>query len=185
MVLNYLEFIARNRLEGQFRDQFIKAVNSELEEEKSAYRFVGNLLAPITNLTEINEIQRSLEQVDRFGSVSKHIEDAVKMYARKPNPDYRNTIKEAISAVEFAARIISDKPTATLGEAIKIVDEKFTLHPAFTQGVLKFYGYTSGEGGIRHSLTEASNIDEVDARFALVLCSTIANFLISKSVSRP
>ena len=101
MVLNYLEFIARNRLEGQFRDQFIKAVNSELEEEKSAYRFVGNLLAPITNLTEINEIQRSLEQVDRFGSVSKHIEDAVKMYARKPNPDYRNTIKEAISAVEF------------------------------------------------------------------------------------
>lgn len=185
MVLNYLEFIARNRLEGQFRDQFIKAVNSELEEEKSAYRFVGNLLAPITNLTEINEIQRSLEQVDRFGSVSKHIEDAVKMYARKPNPDYRNTIKEAISAVKSAAQIISDKPTATLGEAIKIVDEKFTLHPAFTQGVLKFYGYTSGEGGIRHSLTEASNIDEVDARFALVLCSTIANFLISKSVSRP
>jgi hypothetical protein len=107
------------------------------------------------------------------------------MYARKPNPDYRNTIKEAISAVESAARIISNKPTATLGEAIKIVDDKFGLHPAFTQGVLKFYGYTSGEGGIRHSLTEASNIDEVDARFALVLCSTISNFLISRSTSSP
>jgi hypothetical protein len=60
------------------------------------------------------------------------------LYARKPNPDYRNNIKEAISAVESAARIISNKPTATLGDAIKIVDERFALHPAFTQGVLKF-----------------------------------------------
>jgi hypothetical protein len=180
-VLNYLEFVANNYLEDAFRDRFIVAINSELEEEKSAYRFVGYALAPISNDTEISEIERSLDQPERFASVSKHIEDAVALYARKPIPDYRNTIKEAISAVESAARIISNRPAATLGEAIKVVDENFALHPAFTQGVLKFYGYTSREGGIRHSLTEASNIDETDARLALVLCSAISNFLISRS----
>jgi hypothetical protein len=184
-VLNFVEFVTHNYLEGAIRRQFIEAINAELEEEKSAYRFIGNLLVPISSSIETNEITRSLEQKDQFVSVSKHIEDAVRLYAKKPTPDYRNTIKEAISAVESASRIISNKPAATLGEAIKIVDDKFALHPAFAQGVLKFYGYTSGEGGIRHSLTEASDIDEVDARFALVLCSAISNFLISRSTSPP
>ena len=184
VVLNYLEFIANNWGDDEFKNRFIQKINGELEEEKSAYRFVGKLLAPVSNAIEINEIERSLGQSMEFVSISKHIEEAVKLYAKKPSADYRNTIKEAISAVKLAARIISNKPTATLGEAIKLVDDKLALHPAFMQGVLKFYGYTSGEGGIRHSLIEASNIDEADARFALILCSAISNFLISKSTQQ-
>ena len=184
MCWNYLEFIANNWGDDEFKNRFIQKINGELEEEKSAYRFVGKLLAPVSNAIEINEIERSLGQSMEFVSISKHIEEAVKLYAKKPSADYRNTIKEAISAVKSAARIISNKPTATLGEAIKLVDDKLALHPAFMQGVLKFYGYTSGEGGIRHSLIEASNIDEADARFALILCSAISNFLISKSTQQ-
>jgi AbiJ N-terminal domain 4 len=57
LILNYLEFTANNLLQHASRDRFIKAINSKLEEEKSAYRFVGSILAPITNLTEINEIE--------------------------------------------------------------------------------------------------------------------------------
>jgi hypothetical protein len=57
LILNYLEFTANNLLQDASRDRFIKAINSKLEEEKSAYRFVGSILAPITNLTEINEIE--------------------------------------------------------------------------------------------------------------------------------
>ena len=65
---------------------------------------------------------------------------------------------------------------ATLADALRKID----MHEAFRQSLLKLYGYTSDEGGIRHALSEASNVDEADARYMLVACSACANFIISK-----
>ena len=45
----------------------------------------------------------------------------------------------------------------------------------------KLYGYTSDEGGIRHSLLEQSSIDEAEAKFMIVACSAFVNFCIQRS----
>ena len=122
---------------------------------------------------------------NRFAPVSEHVRTALEFYSKKPQPDYRNSIKESISAVESAAKIITKLSTATLDEAIKVIDQTHSLHGSFKTGILKLYGYASDEGGIRHSLTEATNIDEADARYMLVSCSAFANYLISSYDKQP
>lgn len=129
---------------------------------------------------DIGEIEIASNQDDKFRPVSAHIAAALSLFASKPTADYRNSIKESISAVEAAARLIAQSPTATLGDAIKRIDAKHSLHGAFKDGILKIYGYTNDKGGIRHSLNEDANVDEADARFMLVFCSAFANYLISR-----
>jgi hypothetical protein len=178
-VLDLAEFLY-NTAESVQQQAFGHDLNTVLELEKSAYRLVAGAFVPITNAAEISEIEQSTLHSGRFVGVGAHMKAALEQYRRKPDPDYRNTIKEAISAVEAAGRVIANNPTATLGDAIKFIDRQHSLHPAFRDGILKLYGFTSDEGGIRHGMTEAPNVDETDARFMLVLCSAVANYLISR-----
>ena len=95
-------------------------------------------------------------------------------------PDFRNSIKESISAVETVCRLITESRADTLGAAIKKVSSKAPLHPAFEQALLKLYGFTSDEGGVRHALMEETSLRYSDAKFMLVLCSGFVNFLLTR-----
>jgi hypothetical protein len=48
------------------------------------------------------------------------------------------------------------------------------------QALLKLYGFTSDEGGIRHALLEETSLSYADAKFMLVLCSAFTNFLLTR-----
>jgi len=97
------------------------------------------------------------------------------------NPDYRNSIKESISAVESLAKILSNNASDTLGSALSKIKKKLKIHKALEQGFKNIYGYTSDDGGIRHALTEESTSDAEDAMFMLVSCSAFINYLITKA----
>jgi hypothetical protein len=161
--------------------QFVRRINAVLEREKSGYRFVAGIITPITNGLEIAEIEDAADSRDKFAAAAVHIRTAVGLYSKRPEADYRNSVKEAISAVESAVRIVSGKNSAVLGDALKVMDAAKPMHAAFKQALLKLYGYTSDEGGIRHSLLESPNIDESDARFMLIACSAFVNYCVSRS----
>jgi hypothetical protein len=69
----------------------------------------------------------------------------------------------------------------TLSAALKELKKKVAIHPALERSLNALYGYTSDEGGIRHSLLEASAVTFSDAKFMLVTCSAFANYLIGKA----
>lgn len=160
---------------------FEKLVNQFLEEEKSAYRLVGHQITPLTTDSEIAEVDRSAKLRGRFAPVSQHMSAALRFYNDRKGADYRNSIKESISAVEAAARILTGDDKATLGVALKVLNEKHSLHPALKEAFSRLYGYTNDEGGIRHAMLEQPNIDEGDARFMLVVCSAFINLLVLRS----
>jgi len=161
--------------------EFESLVNQFLEEEKSAYRLVGNQITPLTSDSEIAEVDRSANLKGKFAAVSQHVSAALRFYNDRKSADYRNSIKESISAVEAAARIITGDDKATLGAALKVLNERHSLHPALKEAFSRLYGYTNDEGGIRHAMLEQPNIDEGDARFMLVVCSAFINLLILRS----
>jgi hypothetical protein len=86
-----------------------------------------------------------------------------------------------MSAVESAARIITGNKKAMLSDALKKLEEIKPLHPAFKQAMDKLYGYTSDEGGIRHSLIDFAKVDEADAKFMIVACSAFVNFCVQRT----
>jgi hypothetical protein len=99
------------------------------------------------------------------------------MYSSRENPDFRNSIKESISSVEAMARIVSDNPKATLGDALSVIAKRGLLHSALKGGFMKLYGYTSNEGGIRHAMLEEPNITADDARYFLLSCTSFVTYL--------
>jgi len=99
------------------------------------------------------------------------------------SPNYRNSIKESISAVEAMRQIITGTKS-TLGQAVKkLKDNGVQIHPAFEGALDKMYGYTSDAEGIRHALLLESTLDSTDALLMLVSCSAFVNYLKGKSIA--
>ena len=114
--------------------------------------------------------------------VRVHLQSSVDLFSDRKNPDYRNSIKESISAVEAVCQIITGEEKATLGQALKKLEEKgIELHEALRKSFSNLYGYTSDADGIRHALLEESTLDFDDAKFfMLVSCSAFVNYLAAK-----
>lgn len=180
---DFVEWLAQYKYVNDsdaFTIGFRETINRVLQEERSAYRLVGGHLAPITNEAEIDEVNRAAEGKDAPKNVAAHIRAAIALFSDKTNPDYRNCVKEAISAVEASARALAGNEKATLGDALKELERLKKLHPALRDGFLKIYGYSNDADGIRHAMSDLPSLSESDARFMLVSCSAFANFLIEQ-----
>jgi hypothetical protein len=151
-------------------------LNEILERENSAYRLVGQEILEVTDTNQIAAIQKALEVP--ASPVRAHFSTALSLLTDRAQPDYRNSIKESISAVEAACREVASQPKATLGDALKKIPK---LHPALMKAFSSLYGYTNDADGIRHALLEEPNLTKQDATFMLVACSAFVGFLYEKS----
>lgn len=180
-VYDFIEFIANNYPEDDVNNEFMKYCNTILERELSAYRFVGGKITPMTSEEEISEIEETLEITEPLKAVNTHIKRALDLLADRKSPDYRNSVNESISAVEAISNLIANEKKATLGQALKAIESKVSLHPALKNAFSSLYGYTSDAEGIRHALLSETNLSFEDAKFMLVSCSAFINYLISKA----
>lgn len=159
-------------------------LNELLEEEKSGYRIICEkfsddncfLVSSITNNLELDSIQKAFES--GLGSVDTAMKKALALYSDRKSPDYANSIKESISAVESMLAHITGKET-TLSSNLKQLDKLgLNLHPAFKDALSKLYGFSSNSSGIRHGgYSEPLHATEQNSRFMLVICSAFVNYL--------
>jgi len=163
---------------------FINSANDVLETEKSAYRFIGRTLTEITDEGEIAELEAAIAAPEAFAGAKEHISTALTLYSDRDRPDYRNSVKEAVSAIEATFSVINGEKSNSLLAAFKLAEKNgFALHPALKKGILNIYGWTSDEEGVRHALFENDGeVGEAQAKLMLVLCSALMNFLILKQM---
>lgn len=177
-VYDFVEFVADNFKKPQFHNRFITECNVLLEREKSAYRFVNGTIAPIIEQYEVAEIEQTLEHSE--SPVRAHLKRALELFSDRGLPDYRNSIKESISAVESLVKFATGENKSTLGQLIKKLEAEFGLNHALAAALNKLYGYTSDVDGVRHGMTELNKTDFNDAKFMLVVCSAFINFVTGK-----
>lgn len=152
--------------------------NSLFEEEGVPFRLVNDIVVPIYSEIELTAIEQSLRT--KYDSVNQHVEKALRCFSDRNNPDYENTIKEAISAVEAMCCIVNSK-NETLNKALKhLKDKGVHIHPAMESAFVSLYAYTSDEKGIRHAGMDFVNAPAEDAKYMLVTCSAFINYLIEK-----
>ena len=176
-----LKFINQNYSNKELLTKVINALNQLLEDEKSAYRIINIEVIEITSEQEIQSIEVALANTNPYSGVQQHLNQALKLMSELQKPDYRNSIKESISSVESICKIVTNDDKATLGKALKIVEDKFGLHPALKGSLSQLYGYTSDADGIRHAMLGESNLSYIDAKFMLVACTNFINYLIDKT----
>lgn len=185
-VYDLLEFIANiNSNDLEIATYLFKEFCNEIfEREFSGYRFIDDKISPITNENEIKEIENAINQSGNFTSLrgaNIHLKSALEKLSDKKTPDYRNSIKESISAIESVAKIISENAKDSLGAALDKIKGKIKLHTALERGFKQLYGYTSDSDGIRHALMDEHNCDFEDAKYMLVSSSAFINYLIVKA----
>lgn len=162
-------------------ERFIKRLNSEFERLNYAYRIVGEEIVEITSEQEIQTIETAINKSPR--NVQIHLNSALEKYAQRPIGDYRNSIKESISAVEAFCREKTGENS--LGKALnKLEREGLFLHSLLKSAFDKLYAYTNQEDtGIRHALMddeENYTPTAEEALFMLVSCSAFINYLSRK-----
>ena len=167
-------------------DRFVIICNQIISEEGAPYRFLEDQLMPVMRQAEAAEVTRVLHSTashPKLAAVNTHLRDAGAKLGGRP-PDFRNSIKESISAVEAAAQVIGGKPSATLPDALRAVEAAgVKLHPALRDGMVKLYGWSSDDEGIRHALKADSDETELEslAIYMLVSTSAFIGLLIAKA----
>ncbi len=181
-VYDLLEFAINAPASGN-RDRLRDTVASILAEEMAGFRWINGMFVEITSENEILAIEEAFSQTanDRFAPVRSHLATALALLSDRRAPDYRNSIKESISAVEAVAQILTGDPQAELGKALKLLRTEAPVHGALRSALMSLYGYTSDANGIRHALTEEASLDAADAKFMLVACSAFSVYLIQKA----
>lgn len=177
-VYDFIEFISGYSIDGK-RESFINGCNNIFEKENSGYRFVDGKIIEISSADEINEIENAIESATPYYGVKQHLVSAITLMSDKEKPDYRNSIKESISAVESLCKKVAGDEKANLATALKVLEKKGHMHPALEKAFSSLYGYTSDANGIRHALMEQSNLTSADARFMLISCSAFVNYVIA------
>jgi len=179
-IYDLIEFFPNNYDDDEHNTEFMNYCNRILKKELSGYRFIDNIITPLTNEEEISSIGEALENTNSLKTVNLHISRAIELFSDRKAPDYRNSIKESISAVEAYCAIITNDHKATLGQALKQIEDKTKIHPALKKAFSNLYGFTSEANGIRHALLEEEFLEQEDAKFMLVSCSAFINYLIDK-----
>lgn len=162
-------------------DDFRNYCNNVLARNKSGFRLVDNSFVRIVSDAELTEIGESQNNGNQL--VQKHINSALRLISDRNAPDYRNSIKESISAVEAKCRELTQNEDATLGDGLKALEKTGNpIHPAMKTAFSCLYGYTNDADGIRHALKIEDEADFDTAKFMLVSCSAFINLLTSRSI---
>jgi hypothetical protein len=182
-VYDVVEFVASNfpdeldRVTTRFRSY----CNWILEREVSAYRFVVDKITQVTDEQEIAAIEEAADTAGSLKPATIHMRAALNLLADRKSPDYRNSVKESISAVEAACKVMAGEEKADLDKALKQLKKQLGLHGALEKAFSSMYGYSSDADGIRHALMDEPNLAFENAKFMLVACAAFVNYLKAKA----
>ena len=154
--------------------------------ERRAY--VQEIYADI--LLDLKRIQRNEPDPKNWKKTNDILTDSLspvrtqwlkaKNFIYSTQPDYENSIKESINAIESTLKILLDKPKLTLGKLIK--------NNELDQDVQKLidmaYGLVSNKDFVRHGGVMNQNIEKSEAEFFLEF-SAIAITYIKEKIKKP
>lgn len=187
-ILSLLEYLANNLYVRDFEAEernrgFIDYVafdvcedmNEVFEKEFIGYRFIDNIIVPISNDLEVLTIRDAVET--KYDKVNEHINKSLKFLGDRNNKDYKNVIKEALCALEGLCSLYSKEET--LGKMIGDIADRLGIHEDLKKSIKHLYWFSSDEPGIRHENNKNGNSITFDeAKLVLVECSGIINYLI-------
>lgn len=179
-ILTLLEFIISfcSSDNSYAKQKLIEIFNNLFEREYVGYRYLGIGFTRITDVVETEAVEKALQTP--YSKVAEHMSKALHYLSNRDQPDYENSIKESITAVEELCQSIVGKK-CTLKEALDNLGKTgVVIHPTLKTAFDKLYGYTCDASGVRHAGQLGgpdSTFDE--AKYMLVTCSAFVNYLIS------
>src|SRR5664279_703297 len=86
-----------------------ETLNTVLSRHLAGYRMVQGKAAPVTDSAEVAEVTAALALPDRFAAARGHLDTALALFSDREEPNYANSIKESMSAVESMVLVVTGK----------------------------------------------------------------------------
>ena len=162
------------------RESYYKRYNNLFELEYIGYRFIDEIIVPITDPIEVQSIKQAFS--DSYNKVREHLSKANRFLSDRDNPDYENSIKESISALEALAQIITktNGAQATFGKMSEKLVEQGVITTSMKAAFSAIYGVASNSRGVRHSGNNGDEVSFEEAKYNLVISTAFVNYVISK-----
>ena len=107
----------------------------------------------------------------------EQFQKAIGFYNRRPDPDCENSVKEAVSAVEGVARVLTGNLKLTLSKVLAELKREQGVHPTLIQLLEKLYAYRGDAGGVGHGLTGKQEVRQEEAEFVLGVSASAIVYL--------
>jgi hypothetical protein len=169
-------------------------IASELQrlflEEHLAFEFSGGLVRRRGRRHTAERVARA-EMVlgdPRLPKARAHFNKALKYFRNIFEPDYENTVKEAVCSVEATARALFPSGGSTLGEVVKSItgSELGQLPRPIAQTFHGLYGFRSGGEGVAHGGADGGAATKEIAEYVLgVAASQIVLLVDLAAASEP
>ena len=146
--------------------------------------YVEELYADI--LFDLKRIQRHVLSSKNWGKANEVLTDKLspiraqwlkaKNFIYSTTPDFENSIKESINAIESCLKVLLNNPSETLGKIIKQANLDTDIERLISQA----YGCTSNKPFVRHGGTEASSLTKAEAEFFLEFAAISIVYITQK-----
>lgn len=172
-ILGYVKRFEDYNTQG-IAEGFADLFNKTFEIYLVGFRFIDLKLMPLDSEADLSAITSALDDTRSLKGARHHLSQAATLLADRKNPDYPNSIKESISAVESVCVAVTGEKT--LGAAVKKLQTAgVKVHPALEAAWSKMYGWTSDDDGIRHGSIDAPDADQSLAKYMLIVCSAFVS----------
>lgn len=115
----------------------------------------------------------------RYGAVAHAFEKAVG-FLTGSRIDLPNGTKEAVAAVESLAKIVTEQPNATLGDAIKTLRHAGQLRRPLDKIAEALWGFSSESEGVRHGAVDPPTVTREEAHLVLNTSASLILYLLEQ-----
>jgi hypothetical protein len=142
------------------------------EEENLGYEFRDGSVqrrGKRHTVNQINKAERALADL-RLGAARKHFSKALRHFRDREKPDHENAVKEAVCAVEAAAKeLFPDAKVATLGDFVKwaTASDRCLLPKTIGQTITGLYAFRNSGEGVSHGATLGGAVTAELSEYAL------------------
>lgn len=114
-------------------------------------------------------------------SARQHFEKALQFFRHPTKPDYQNSVKEAVCAVEATGKTLFPMAkAATLGDLIKWLGSTtlVVVPKALCQTLTGIYAFRNGAEGVAHGASTGGKVSAEVAEYVLGVCASQIIYLV-------
>lgn len=166
----------------ELQDKFEHEINILLAEDNIAFEFKdGIFLRRGRAITKKNILRvGSILGDTRLKEARIHYNKALKFFENKDNPDYPNSVKEAICSLELAFEVLTGKNTSKdFAAFIKKYEgnNDDQIPSPIIQSIIKIYGYRGRAEGVAHGISNGLRVSGVEAELVLNITASYITYL--------
>jgi len=167
-----------------------RGLNELLEREGSTVRLYHDRFRPYQDFLGFDEVAEAEETVRLFdmAAAQRHLSTAVAYLSRRPDPEFRGAVREAVLAVTAVAREVSAKDAAGGGGSIPLVVGSVAhaakaagIPPELLAGIEALLRRAHAVSGLpidgEASAAGTDPLDPGEARFLVVFASSLIVYL--------